>query len=518
MDGLSWLRGMKLTVQRIATLPPLAWAAEIHTDKVRVCCGDAVEANEASVVAGAWAGPFSGSTFAEAATSIGTGLVLSPRGLVGAVGTAGTAPLHLWRGRGRRRGEVVIANSLALALAVAEDRLQEGFPFYPHLLYSLVLGPDRYRAEIPTANGRLAVLYRSMLVEKDGRMRALAPSAVPGFSDFAAYRALLLSEIAALFANAADPLRRWRFSPIASMSAGYDSTAAATLAREAGCRQAVTFRHSLAAEGVADDSGEHIAKALGLDVTAFDTFEYRTREDLPEIEFLSASYGGGNVYLAAAGELVKGRIVVSGGGGDFIWGRDYADRRPPPWPPYLGGYSVNEFYLRQGALDFSVPAIATVRARDIGRISRSAEMQRWTIGGDYDRPIARRILEEAGVPRGSFAERKRLISPSYDSLTRRAPPLDGFLSRASLQAFERWFAETRPIHMGRAFRQRLLVETLAKIVWSGKIRRWFQRRGLRWPPFAGRVWHWRVPVRKNAFVFQWAVERQIAFYRRALGR
>jgi hypothetical protein len=398
---------MKLAIERIAGLPALAWAAEIRERgrALHVVCGDAVEADENGIVAGAWAGDFAARGIAHAATSTGTALRLaSPAGagrqsepsLVAVVGTASTSPLHRWRGAGRARGRVVLSNSLALALAAAGDRLAPFYPFYPQVLYSIVLGPERYRAELPVAGGRLAVFYRSMAIDAAGRARPLPAPDAPGFADFAGYRALLRAEIASLFANAADPARRFRYAPIASLSAGYDSPASAALAAEAGCRAAYTFRQSV------------------------------------------------------------------GGAG-------------------------------------------------------APEMRPWTLGGDYDRPIARRILEEAGVARSAFAERKRLVTPAYDSITRRAPPLERFLSQASLAAFERWFDDARPIGRGRALRHRLLVETLGKIVWSGKVRRWFLRRGLHYPPLAGRLWHWRVPVRKNAFVFNWAVERQVAMYRRALG-
>ena len=39
-------------------------------------------------------------------------------------------------------------------------------------------------------------------------------------------------------------------------------------------------------------------------------------------------------------------------------------------------------------------------------ITTSAEMRPWSIGGDYDRPIPRRALEEAGVPRELFGQIK----------------------------------------------------------------------------------------------------------------
>ena len=36
----------------------------------------------------------------------------------------------------------------------------------------------------------------------------------------------------------------------------------------------------------------------------------------------------------------------------------------------------------------------------------SQEMEPWRLGGKYDRPIARRIIEDAGVPRGMFGTKK----------------------------------------------------------------------------------------------------------------
>jgi hypothetical protein len=34
-------------------------------------------------------------------------------------------------------------------------------------------------------------------------------------------------------------------------------------------------------------------------------------------------------------------------------------------------------------------------------------MKPWTLGGEYDRPIARRIAEEAGIPRELFGQQKK---------------------------------------------------------------------------------------------------------------
>jgi hypothetical protein len=57
-----------------------------------------------------------------------------------------------------------------------------------------------------------------------------------------------------------------------------------------------------------------------------------------------------------------------------------------------------------------VPFWGMRRFKEIERITFSEEMAPWTLGTAYDRPVARRIVEEAGVPRGAFAVRKKNTS------------------------------------------------------------------------------------------------------------
>jgi hypothetical protein len=57
-----------------------------------------------------------------------------------------------------------------------------------------------------------------------------------------------------------------------------------------------------------------------------------------------------------------------------------------------------------------VPAIAARRDAEIIAIGRTPEMTPFSIGGDYDRPICRRILEEAGVSRALFGQKKQAVA------------------------------------------------------------------------------------------------------------
>lgn len=505
-----------LTVDRCPEAPALAFVAEIVSGRraISVLCGPAVEVDDRGLIAGAWAGPFYLRAIEHAATSIGTALLLTADGIVALAGTASASLLYFCRVGPR----LVVSNSLAFALAQGDDRLVASHPFYPQDLCTFVFGSHRYRHTVPTQRGRLSVFYGAMSIGEDLDTRPATVCQPPPFPDFHAYRAYLDSETLAVFANAADPARGVRYQPIVALSAGYDSPAAAVIARDAGCKEGITFGQPVDRSDASEDSGAAIGQILGLKIDKYRTFAYRDRKDMPELEFIASSFGGGQVYLADTGAALAGRIVASGYGGDRVWERTYSERRRPHFPFYTGGYSQSEFYFRAPALDFSLPMIGARMFNDIGAISRSEAMRPWSVGGDYDRPIARRLLEEAGVPRGAFATRKRRVTPDYDNLARRAVDLDRFLSPVSRAAFEKWFEAKQPIVQGRALRHRLLSDSVGRILWSGKLARALDRYGIVWPPFPARILRLKVPVRKNAFVFNWAVSELVRRYHAVLAR
>jgi hypothetical protein len=64
-----------------------------------------------------------------------------------------------------------------------------------------------------------------------------------------------------------------------------------------------------------------------------------------------------------------------------------------------------------GFANVPAPVIGARAADSVGRISRSSEMASFSVRGSYDRPIPRRICEEAGLARGSFATEKAASAP-----------------------------------------------------------------------------------------------------------
>lgn len=497
----------------LSHLPPLAWAAEIAPDlDVSAICGSAVEIDNRGLIAGAWAGDFDERAFAEAETSVGTAMTVSDGRVLASCGTAGSAPLYFCRAHKR----LVASNSLAFALAAIDDPLQADNPYYLNDFCTYFYGSDRYRHTVPTAHGRLSVFYGSMAITEDRKLVAAPLADAPKFKDYETYRAYLVDQTAKIFANAAAPSRKRRYRPLATVSSGYDSSAAAVIAYEAGCRDGITFGETADQPDRAEDSGVEIGNRIGLSMRQYKTFAYRSRKDLPEVEFVAASFTAGQVFLSAAEPALEGRLIVNGLGGDWLWDPQHGRRRHQSVPFFIGGYSETEFLARVPALALALPMIGGRRMNDLDAISTGAEMRAWSVGGDYDRPIARRILEDAGVPRGTFADRKRRVAVDFFSLDRRFPALDDYFSEHSAAAFEAWFARERPMTRARRLRHRLIANSLGRLIWSGKLGRALRRVGLRWPPFGWHFLRYKTGINKNCYVFHWAVDIQRERYRRTL--
>jgi hypothetical protein len=169
---------------------------------------------------------------------------------------------------------------------------------------------------------------------------------------------------------------------------------------------------------------------------------------------------------------------------------------------YPAGGSLQEFRLQTGFIHVPVPLLAFTRHADVRRISNSLEMRPWRVGGDYDRPIPRRLVEEAGVPRRSYAREKRAISQPF-WLQKSDSSCMSARSLRDLEQFRRSAAARYP-----------LGETGMRLNrhWQGVVGKW--RKG------AGRIA--RDPYHSDAYCeagmadplrFHWAVEKVAAAYR-----
>jgi hypothetical protein len=73
---------------------------------------------------------------------------------------------------------------------------------------------------------------------------------------------------------------------------------------------------------------------------------------------------------------------------------------------FLAGCALGEFRMRVGFIDFPLGSSGGLHGAQIHAIGRSAAMKPWSVDG-YNKPIPRRIAEEAGVPRHLFGQLKK---------------------------------------------------------------------------------------------------------------
>lgn len=424
-------------------LPRLAWCARLAPDEEAVVeHGPWVETGDDFFVEGAFNGAFGETSLRDAQIVLGSGGELRDGRLWFTPTTHSMERLYSVALDER----VFVSNSLAYLLEATGSSLDRRNWSYESQLMSFLLGLGKAVTRMPLANGRkLSVHYHASFCFDGARTpRTAAPPAPPPFRSYCEYIDYLRDALARLHANANAPQRRVPYAPLATVSSGYDSPACAVLAKEIGCGRAVTFVEARQAFEPRltskNDSGAEIAHRLGLEIEAFGRDDYLAAQDYPEATFLATGGGGDDVVLSAVGDRLAGTMLFTGMLGDTLWSTRSQDPAASERYRfrYPAGGSIQEFRLQTGFVHVPVPLLTFTRHRDIERISRSDEMSAWRIGGNYDRPIPRRLLEERGVPRDAFATEKRAITQPF--WLQRATA--GCMSRASLADFEKFKSET----------------------------------------------------------------------------
>jgi hypothetical protein len=398
---------MKFEFMPVESLPQLSWFARLVTgsETVVVHHGSMVETSEESFFEGAWDGPFEDRQFHRAATFVGSGGILTEKGLLFASSTNLAERLYSVR----LDHCLCVSNSHVFLLAQLDDEPDPTIAdYYFDFLESFRRGPASKPQSIKTRQGRRIQLhpYCNLLIRKNLALEYCPKRGHEAPRNYAEYHRLLGDTLECVIANAAHPDRLHSYQPVTAISEGYDSVAIAALAVQAGCRRAVTFT-SL-------EDARAIGKALDLVTKEYDLTAYQRLPDYPEAEFCALPFGSFASYGIMEPEL-KGKMLLTGCLGDRIWSlrQHILSNLRQPWHRYISLNTLTEFRLRVGFFQFPLPFVGAVNAREIYQISRSDELRPWSVGGEYDRPIPRRIAEDAGVPRHLFGRKKVAGSAAY---------------------------------------------------------------------------------------------------------
>jgi hypothetical protein len=495
---------------RVDSLPPLAWCARVRrgSGDVTVSHGPWVETHESFFFEGAWNGDFAADRPSGASACFGSGGELLSEGV------SFVTPTHmLERIQMAAVGDdLFVSNSLAFLLAATNDGMDPKQKFYHFELMSNMKGYRAYRESVRTRSGRQVRLFYhcNVVVKPDLSVDVRPKTLPPEFQSYEQYLGFLQTVVADVATNAKDTRRTKAFTPLASISSGYDSPACALLARDVGATEAVTFGQARPGYDEEDDSGRDIAEHIGLRVLEFDRLEYRSMETFPEAEFLSNGTGGEEVVFAPLERVLPGTLFFTGYLGDAVWNRVTQRVNTELLMLYPGGSSLGEFRLRVGFVHFPVPTAGYIRHPSIYAISNSEVMRPWALGNDYDRPIPRRMLEEIGVSRTAFGRTKKAITQPLWFNER----LDRLMAPRSYESFAQFVANIPlfdgPVDAALFRAMRLLYEINLRVNW--RLERWAKRIGVRAGQRVLVPERYSQDLSESALTFHWGLDHAMRRY------
>jgi hypothetical protein len=411
---------MKLSYLPSPHLPPLAWVAVAspETSSVSVTHGCFVETHSHFFVEGAWAGDFESGRIQESDTVFGSGGGLTDGSVTFASCTATTDFLYR---SSDDLAPLCVSNSLPLLLAMLGDELHIACQDYARINGSILDGIHQYRADIPTRKGHVTrIMHRNIRWGMDGTT-LIEKKPPPEFKRFEDYRDFMQGRIGELFANARHPVRKHPMKIFSTQSRGYDSTAVNALAAPFGIdniftspesKEKKSFYNGRESQTPSDD-GTDICMALGLPCTKIDRRSFEKSTLASEEYYWAGLDNNSDLNLHEITSYVsQPTLLLTGQYGEFWYTRDitgehrmhYFDDSLKKWD--LAGHGLSETRLKTGFIQAAIPVIGSRNRAAILRITESPEMQPWRLDTRYDRPIPRRIAEEAGVPREMFGQIK----------------------------------------------------------------------------------------------------------------
>lgn len=397
---------MKLVGKQIDYWPKLAWVARIKdgSDTLNVYHGPMVETADQWIVEAVWAGDFAAGNFDQTDLVFGTGIRC--RGDHVTFVSSGTVFDRLWHCRNNKT--LFVANSLPALLALAGLDLCTDYDYYSRDVMTIVRGglTERVRT-IPTKTVDIDSTYYNNIILNQGKLKEIAKSdSAPFFKSFEDYYQYLTDTAAKLGANCGAYERTNKITPLSSISSGYDSCATATISRLAGCKQTVTIRKSTSFWR-GSDSGAPVAEQLGMSCTEYP----RTAAYYPLEEAVWAAEGRAGILNWTLFDYPEPLcLFFTGCHGEKMWDRVDHDHPDPFVRRDTASLGFTEYRLYRGVFQCVMPFWGVKHSRELRAITLSPSMCPWYTNKDYDKPIARRIVEQAGIPRRLFGKLKKNVS------------------------------------------------------------------------------------------------------------
>lgn len=402
-------------------IPKLAWGLKIAESSININYGLGVTCHSKGIVEGVWDGEFNKFDYSKSENVFGSGLTIENKNLII------TPPSHMYECvfliKNKVTNEVIASNSLAYCLSFFKNNIKSDDEIFEDIRKNNdrqtklgVLGFEPLIYEHDSFN-LFALYYHNFSISPAG-VKLVSRLHERNYANFESYKNFLEDTLSSLIDNGESQNRVKQLKAFSTLSKGYDSPAVTCLLKDIADFDCATI--NVEVNGL-NDSGLEIAEALEINCISCEHPVGSNIQNLGDIEYSADLAELSNDFFAAQGlgddsvflsfdKYLDDKIVFTGALGDTIWN---ASTRPPNGIPVrvLYGKSLTEYRLKKGFSHIPVPTIGAVFPVSIYRLNFLNDMKPYSIKGNYNRPISRRIVESAGVPRGIFATEKNATNP-----------------------------------------------------------------------------------------------------------
>lgn len=354
-----------------------------------------------------------------------------------------------------------ISNSLPLILKTSKIKVDIQYRKYESDFNTILKGINEYKKYIHLEKNLKLNLhyYCNILISDSCEIEIIDKPSVEPFINYDDYKKRLLKSTKQLVTNANSSFRKRTYGLVTTISKGYDAPACAALSKELGCDTALTFDKPAHYQL---DSGEDIAKKLGYKkIIKKNANDYLENNSLLETEFLSSGELGSGIIFTAFEKEFKHNLVFMGLRGDNIWAKKQSNINNEFRfdDEVFTDSSMVENRLRVGYSIIPVPLFGASQWKSIHNISTSKEMEKYSVGGNYDRPIPRRMLEEKGISRNMFGMKKTGagFNYRYDNLNR----VKKRMSPHSFESFQTFYKSNKTYNVST-------LKYMSRYLWSSR--------------------------------------------------
>lgn len=433
---------IKLNINK--NIPELAWCLKLSNSEININYGSGVVRHQNGIVEGVWDDKFSDFNYAQSEHVFGSGITLQDQKIII------TPPSHMYECvfllASKTNNELIVSNSLAYCLSFFKNEIQNTDEIFEDIRKNndqqTKLGVLGYEPLIYQNQqfDLFALYYHNFSISVDSSVEVIPKIYERKYPTFNSYKNFLENTLSSLVINGKDENRVKQLKAFSTLSKGYDSPAVTCLLKNIDDFDCATI--NVEVHGI-NDSGLEIAEKLGIECQACEHPVGNNIQNLGDIEYssdlgnLSSEFfatqglGDDSVFLSFD-KYLDNKILFTGSLGDTIWSANTSNPPPSGIPVrILYGKSMGEYRLRKGFAHIPVPVIGAIFPMDIYRLNFVKEMKPYSIKGNYNRPIARRIVEDAGVPRGMFATEKNATNPHITNTQK-------FKKKAFFEIFERY--------------------------------------------------------------------------------